>query len=45
MDTFVRMPLWTMKDRPKTILWKDSIRRKGRPATNPITEEEKIKEN
>jgi spore germination protein KA len=45
VDTFIRMPLWAMKKRPKTITWKDSIRRKGRPATNPITEEDKLKED
>jgi hypothetical protein len=45
VDTFVRMPLWIMKKRPKTITWKDTIRRKGRPATNPITEEEKFNES
>lgn len=45
VDTFIRVPLWAMKKRPKTITWKDSTRRKGRPATNPITEEEKIEDN
>jgi hypothetical protein len=45
IDTFIRVPLWAMKKRPKTITWKDSTRRKGRPETNPITEEEKVKDN
>jgi spore germination protein KA len=45
VDTFIRMPLWAMKKRPKTITWKDSIRRKSRPATNPVTEEDKQKED
>jgi hypothetical protein len=45
VDTFIRVPLWAMKKRPKTITWKDSTRRKGRPATNPIAEEEKIKDS
>jgi hypothetical protein len=45
IDTFIRVPLWAMRKRPKTITWKDSTRRKGRPETTPITEEEKMKEN
>lgn len=44
IDTFFRAPLWMMRRRPKTILWKNTIRRKGRPATNPITEEDKFKD-
>jgi spore germination protein KA len=45
IDTFIRLPLWTMKKRPKTITWTESTRRKGRPTTNPITEEDKLDEN
>jgi hypothetical protein len=45
IDTFFRAPLWAMKKRPKTITWTDSTRRKGRPETAPITEEEKFKDN
>lgn len=44
-DILIRAPLWSMKERPKTITWSDTIRRKGRPATNPITQEEKEQEN
>jgi spore germination protein KA len=40
-DILIRSPLWSMKKRPKTITWTDSIRRKGRPATHPITQAEK----
>ncbi|ERI94537.1 putative spore germination protein KA [Clostridiales bacterium oral taxon 876 str. F0540] len=40
-DIFIRAPLWSLKKLPKTITWKDSYRRKGRPATNPITQENK----
>ncbi|WP_127837262.1 spore germination protein [Clostridium prolinivorans] len=42
-DTFIRFPIWTMKKRPKTIIGKDSIRRKGKVKTKPITEDEKDK--
>lgn len=45
LDTFIRAPLWAMKNRPKTITWKDSTRRKGRSSTNPVTEEEKLNDN
>jgi spore germination protein KA len=44
-DILIRAPLWSLKKRPKTITWTDSIRRKGRPATHPIMQEEKEKQN
>ncbi|MBL4936452.1 spore germination protein [Clostridium sp. YIM B02515] len=44
-DIFIRAPLWSLKKLPKTITWKDSYRRKGRPATNPITQENKEHQN
>jgi hypothetical protein len=44
-DIFIRAPLWSMRKRPKTITWTDSIRRKGRPSTHPITQEEKEEES
>lgn len=36
-DTFIRVPLWAMKYRPKSITWNDSVRRKKRNKANPIT--------
>ncbi|MCM0647862.1 spore germination protein [Clostridium swellfunianum] len=44
-DIFIRAPLWSLKKMPKTITWRDSTRRVGRPATNPITQEDKNNEN
>jgi spore germination protein KA len=44
IDALIRAPLWSMKKRPKTITWRETTRRKGRPATNPITEKEKLNE-
>lgn len=41
-DVLIRAPLWTMKNRPKTVTWSDTVRRKDRPTTNPITENQKL---
>lgn len=44
-DVLIRAPLWMQKKRPKTITWTDSTRRKGRPATHPITQQDKQEQN
>lgn len=40
-DSLIRAPLWSMRKRPKTIMWKDSFRRKGRPLSTSITDQNK----